>query len=213
VEKQVGGRQEKSKFSGCELTKLRELKKAAELGFMSLDIVNPPRGAYWGKFNDRQLKDEWVNKLAEDFNSKLDNCTDGTAIEVAVKKEWLKDVNKIHRTVEGLTIQEVEVMDFTEEGKREIAMNNLWMLGGNHRRAALTLYLTSKRQELEETQKQIGTIKAEKRQGVEGTEEQDIASLKMEVEKLEDKIKTSTHWVVKLYDKGRSIHNRESRKN
>ncbi|KAH9022645.1 hypothetical protein EDB85DRAFT_1895168 [Lactarius pseudohatsudake] len=197
-------------FNGIAKTVLREQKKAAELGFMKMDIVNPPQGAHWGRFNDRKLNNEWVDELAIQFQSNLDNCTDESAIEVAVKIEWLKDVTKVHQTVDGKAIEDVSAIEFTDEGKTAIANNNLWALGGNHRREALILYVSAQREELEEKRKEFNRVEEESKKPTQArlgpakgaaVERQDIEAYKKLLKALEDKIENAGYWVIKLYDR------------
>jgi len=40
-------------FNRHQKTYLRDQIKAAEIGYMSMDILNPPKEAFWGKFNNQ----------------------------------------------------------------------------------------------------------------------------------------------------------------
>jgi len=44
--------EDRNKFNSITLTELQKEKKAAEMGYMSMNLINPPNGAFWGKFND-----------------------------------------------------------------------------------------------------------------------------------------------------------------
>jgi hypothetical protein len=191
---------EGSKFSGIEKTTLREVTKAAELGYMSMNIYRPPTGARWGRFNDRLVDEGWVAELATNFASNLDHCTDGKAIQVAVKKKWLKAGSKPISTADGLTIKDVPVLEFSEESKPEVADDNIWCLGGNHRRKALAAYLDNKANEClrkrAEMEKVLGSGEAEK--------EDIVGALRRDIERLEAEIATESHWVVRIYDRGTS---------
>lgn len=171
-----------------------------------MDIVDPPDGAFWGKFNNRVLDQSWVKNLTETFATNLDNCTMQTAVDVAIDPEWLQDKTTILRTVEGLDIEEVPKMMFSAEGSRAIKKNNLWMLGGNHRRVALTALRDKMAEDIEEMNNAIESVEEEVRERGEQilTDEQreNLDHLKEEVLHLEGRLNSSSMWVVRLYDRG-----------
>lgn len=202
----AGELQEGTEFGGFQKTELREKKKAAELGYLALNVVEPPKGTFWGHFNDRILDDKWVNDLGESFKTNLESCTDGTAMEVAIMKEWLTDscLNSMATSVDGKTIQSLQVMEFTEVGKLAILNNNLWMLGGNHRRTALGQFVANKRKELERMKKEISKMEAEAKPGAQGPaeDEQGPDAAKKAANQVEEFIKVSSMWAVRVYDRG-----------
>ena len=166
---------------------------------MSMNIVEPPQGACWGRFNDRILNPAWVQELVEGFRQYLDNCTDIKAIDVGVKREWLEDDMQIVKSVEGRKIEDIPLIRFSEAGKAETANKNLWVFGGNHRRAALCIYISKLEEERTKTQQKITAIET-------GTsnEQQNLGSLKNKLEKLAKKVEVDKHWVIRLYDRGAS---------
>ncbi len=171
---------------------------------MAMNIVKPPQGAYWGRFNDRQIDKSWVNKLLEAFNDNLDNFADRTAIEVVVKKEWLKNASEVVESVDGKSIGTVAMIKFTDEGQQAIAKDNLWVLGGNHRRRALVEYVTTKTKELDVMKKQIRDMEAAAKPGPQGGEEdgQNLDALKRAAKRQEELIDASSLWAIRLYDRG-----------
>ena len=74
-------------------------------------------------------------------SSGVNNCTDSTAIDIAVKQEWVANLAEKCNTVEGKSINKVPEIRFTDKGMKEINPENLWVLGGNHWQIALTHYL------------------------------------------------------------------------
>jgi hypothetical protein len=193
--------QDGSKFGDFTLTVLRDKKKAAELGYLAMSLTDPPRGAYWGAFNDRKVDRVWVNQLADKFEERMDNCTDATAIEAAVKKSWLKNANQLVSSVEGRSIQAIPLMEFTDEGIKAIGNKNLWMLGGNHRREAVIQYITEKTRTLEDVKKQVQ--EREEAEGEpEGDERDELDTLKGMAKHLEEILETSSLWAIRLYDRG-----------
>ena len=78
-------------FDGYTTRELQEKQKLAELGYLSMPLLEPLKGAFWGEFNDRPLKSKAINDLVMAFNGHIDNCTDNTAIGVVVRKLWLEE--------------------------------------------------------------------------------------------------------------------------
>jgi hypothetical protein len=194
---------EGTKFSGFEKTHLRDKKREAVMGFMSMNILEPPYGANWGQFNDRPIDEKAVSALAKAFSTNMDHCTDGNAIDVAVKKYWIKNIDHLERTVEGKSIKEVAEVEFTEEGLAEIKDNNLWMLGGNHRRHALKKYVGGLKAELEAKNKGITQMVAKTRKGdLSEALATGLTTQQMEASNLKKQIEVSCKWVVRLYDRG-----------
>jgi hypothetical protein len=191
--------EEGSTFSGVEKTILNKVMKEAELGYLSMNLFRPPPGAFWGHFNDRRLDSKWADQLAGNFTGHLDNCVDDKAIPVAIKKEWLKDAGKLLGTVAGLLIKDVPVMEFTEEAKEEVAKDNIWALGGNHRREALTVYINRKLEACTAKQAELERISLD---GEDGKDSDTLGALRRDIEILEAEITASTHWVVIVYDRG-----------
>ena len=190
---------EGSMFSGFEKRMLHKIMKEAELGYLSMNVFHPPPGAFWGRFNDRRLDPKWVDQLAEKFTGDLENCVDDKAIPVAIKKVWLKDTSKPLRTVAGLLVNEVPVMEFTEEAKEEVAKDNIWALGGNHRRAALTVDIKKKLKACMEKQGQLEKISPN---GKDGKDTITAGALRSDIEIYQAEIAASTHWAIKVYDRG-----------
>jgi hypothetical protein len=187
-------------FGKFGVTFLRDIKKSAEMGYMAMNIIEPPPGCIWGRFNNRILSPEWRDELAAKFaNGGLDNCTDIKAIDIGVKKEWLKDADQIVSTSEGCKIEEIPVIQFSETGQAEIANDNLWCFGGNHRRAALHIYIKKLKKDIEQKNQEISDFES----GTSGEDTQgDLALLRSALERLTAKVNTDQLWVIRLYDRG-----------
>ncbi|KAI9445862.1 hypothetical protein H4582DRAFT_2052016, partial [Lactarius indigo] len=183
-------------FGGFEKAELREAKKEAEMGYMTMNLASPPGGAYWGRFNDRVVNEEWVKSLMEAYNLCLDNCLDGTAVDVAVKKSWIANASEMVGSVEGKSVKTVAQMEFTETGKEEIGKDNLWILGGNHRRQALLRHLEGRQKVLDKMKTQLSRKEAKG-----GEEDEEVESMRKEVRSVEEKIATDSMWAVRLYDR------------
>ena len=212
---------ESGTYFDIDITKLRAKKHEAQLCFMSMNIIDPPDGAFWGKFNDRVLVKGWVSTLVKLFEH-VDNCADDTSMSVAVKREWIegladKDesgqyVDKLgyiknFQSVEGKTITEIPEIRFTAKGLKEIEPRNLWVLGGNHRREAMKIVVEGLKQELANKKSHHEKLKAaipiEDQLGPKGDE---IDAAAAEIREIERKISNNSKWAVRLFDRGaRSI--------
>ncbi|KAH8986177.1 hypothetical protein EDB86DRAFT_3082994 [Lactarius hatsudake] len=183
-------------FGMFEKAELRESKKEAELGYLTMNLATPPVGAYWGRFNDRVVNEDWVKKLFEAYSVCLDNCLDGTVVEVAVKKSWIANAAEMVPSVEGKNVRTVAKIEFTDQAKQEIGTDNLWMLGGNHQRQALLRYLEGKQKALDKMKTQVSRKEAKG-----GEDNEEVEEMRKEVRTMEEKISTDSMWVVRLYDR------------
>jgi len=195
-------------FDGYETRELREKKKDAELGYLSMPLFEPLKGAHWGQFNDRPVDQKAVKTLLASFNGNLENCTDNTAIEVIVRKGWLEEGVTFHETVEGLSIDQVSKLRLSEEGINAVGDKNLWVLGGNHRREAVQSYVTTKKKERKGIEKKLeaATSKRKKRRGdteIEDAETQEEEEkMRQMMTRLDGDIAKASEWVVRVYDQG-----------
>lgn len=172
--------------------------KEAELGYLTMNVFHPPPGACWGLFNDRRLDQNWVEELAEKFAGHLENYADNKAIPVAIKKEWLRDGTKFLGTVAGVPIEDVPLIEFAEDAKKEVANDNIWCLGGNHRRGALVAHINTMVEECAEKQAKLEAPKiSHNSEGGKDTE----GTLRGDIKILEAKIAASKHWVIIVYDR------------
>jgi hypothetical protein len=203
-----------NKFFGFDVVALRKSKMDAWIGYLAMDIIDPPDGAIWGKFNNRALDHNWIRSMTETFATRVDNCLDLCSMEVAVDPCWLIDSHSALKSVDGLTVDKVPVMKFTPQGEIAIKHNNLWMLGGNHRRLALIKYIKSLEEKVALSKEAIVTTKDD------NTDKDDsdpdfnkkLNELQDSVKELEDKIASSRMWTVKLYDRGASFRHTHRRR-
>jgi hypothetical protein len=186
--------------------KLRKLKEDFSLGYLGMNLVNPPVGAYWGKYNDRELDDTWVKKLCDSFSHDLDNCDDNTAIAVAIDMNWLSKESIPVKSIAGKTIDDIPMVQFTEDGQEAIRPNNLFMLGGNHRRAALKMYVEALKNKEEDRKQRIAILEKETTKHAERIETQkavmELEKLRAEAKQKEETIKSAGKWVIELFDRG-----------
>ena len=196
-------RNEDKVFDGFEVTELRARKKEVELGYLRMELCDPPAGAKWGEFNDRPVDEKVVKELVSAFHKHVDNCTEGTAIDVVVQAGWLENEAKLHSSVKGLGIWEVNALTFSKEGKRGIKAEVLLMLEGNHRCQGVKRYvkaLKKKHKGIEKQQKAVRG-KGKKTGGSiedkgEATPEKGKEEVATVLRKLNEDIAKASQWVV-----------------
>jgi hypothetical protein len=190
-------------FIGVKVDDIRAKKKAAELGYLRINLSSPPKGLFWGEFNDRRLDTRAVNRLLTRFRGNLDNCSENSAMDLAVRQEWLRPGVEFKATADGVAIADMTEIEFTDAGAMAMKKDELWMLGGNHRRKALSLYMAEKAKELEGVKKALATQEEVEEGGGGTTEtEAEIKGLRTRMEMLEGEIEKGTFWVVRVYDRG-----------
>jgi hypothetical protein len=97
-------------------------------------------------------------------------------------------------SVDGRGIKNVPVMEFTREGQEAMRPNKLVMLGGNHRREALQIYINLLKTQLETEEKALQTK--------EGDIGGDVDKLRERVKVLRGEIEQYQFWAVRIYDVG-----------
>jgi len=183
-----------TEFMGYPLISLEKRKAAARIGYMSINLIEPPAAAEWGRFNDRKISKQHVNVLCNDFDRAVENCNETDCIDVALRPQWLENLGEVKKGIDGLTIDEVPLMDFTVKGEVDMGSEKLIMLGGNHQREALKKHidvLNGWIQNLEKKLKAIPMDDFERRR----TAKEEIAEKKKEVDR-------KSRWAVRLYDIG-----------
>lgn len=192
-------------FMGYDITMLRGKIHGALLGYMRINLINPPEGAHWGQFNDRAIREDWIRDLSNDYRDTfVDNCSDRRAIDIAVKTGWLAmDAKKIPSTPNGKKIGEMPMLEFNKVGAEEVKPKNLWMLGGNHRRVALTGHLDKIRSEIKELKEILAAQQAvQVSGGFKGTLDVEGNKILERIGLLEEKVEREEQWVVRLFDRG-----------
>ena len=194
-------------FQGFKLEDLRGYKEKAHIGYMSMKMYEPRPEATWGRYNDRVISKPWVATLVRHFGTNMDNCTTDDAIDMAVDLSWIQNIKAVLKTVNGKTIAKVPEIEFTSEGLKAIKPDNLIMLGGNHRRLAVKDFVDELKSQLEREKASLKAKEGElsKTDEFAGELTNEVQVLKQKVDVLEGRIKTSQHWVVRLFDKGESL--------
>ena len=172
---------------------------------MSMSLLNPLRGAIWGEHNDRQLSEKMVDSLVSAFKGLVDNCKDTEAIPVVVRKSWISNLETMVESPNGMDIKSMPEMQFTEVGRAAIQPNNLWVLGGNHRRTAIIAYTEWVREEQKKTAEAQDGVKA-KEKAATGEQLKSLLAEAVRLKKIEEeweqKLEKARTWVVVLYDRG-----------
>ena len=180
-------------FFGKDVGEIEKLKGRAFLGYLTMNVVDPPDGALWGVFNDRPIKPNWVKDLIKDYARKIVQ-TESTAMQIAVKRHWIANITEAEgiKSLDGIAIANVPEMKLTSEGEVEIPQVHLWVMGGNHRRLALKAYIDNLKTQFQKLEKKsVGKAKAK------------VEENQKKLQEMKDKVeKTSPNWVVELYDRG-----------
>lgn len=130
-----------TEFMGFQIKALNKRKAEAKIGYMAMNLYSPPKAATWGVYNDRKISDMWVQSLVKSFKGVLEHNYEKNCIEIAIRPEWLKNRDAVLTSIDGLGIEEMPHMEFTEEGEAAMAPDKLIVVGGNHRRQALRIYV------------------------------------------------------------------------
>lgn len=184
---------------------LRGYIRDATIGYATMNLVDPPVGTFWGKFNNRIVIPGWVTSLVAHYKNRLDNCIDAHAIDVAVRPEWLADAEKVKKwkTVQGYDVEVVPELEFTDAGLEAIKRDNLWVLGGNHRRLALCKYIEDMKTEVDKQSKNLrALIKKDKDGNPPGQYADQIAAARGDIQNMTNEVLKNHKWVIRLYDRG-----------
>lgn len=172
-----------------------------------MNIVDPPVGTIWGKFNNRPVDHNWVDSLSKAFEARLDNCTSESLMDVALDPDWLVDRGIMKtETIEGRRIEELPCMELSPEGVVAVKTKELWMLGGHHRRIALMKHIDKMKETVKAKKKVIEEMSQGKTDDEIARMGEDAAmklrGAKENVKALMEKIERSSVWAIKVYDRG-----------
>lgn len=183
-----------SSIVGVEATtKIQKKLVAANLGFLCMDIVDPPCGAKaWGRFNTRLTGDAGVNDLVAKFHEVGPlKCEADKVLFVPMKRSWF--TNELIQVINGQYIQDVPRLVLTEEGEKAIANGEMQPLNGNHRRKALAKYLADLVARLEKLVAQAGELEDDKAA---------LAEKQREIEVMEERVEWAPYWTIQVHDIG-----------
>lgn len=184
-------------FMDFSMKMLEKRMAQARVGYLSMNLYDPPPAATWGEYNDRKISDTWVNDLFTSFQKSLGHAKEKNCIDVAIRPEWLKNRDAVLKTIDGLDMEEVPEMVFTDEGKAAMSPNKLLMLGGNHRRMAIRKYVDWIQEQIVLEEKVLKEMLKEAHSAVE-TQAAKIEDLKKDGDR-------ACYWAVKIYDLGERI--------
>jgi hypothetical protein len=198
---------DEKRFFGFDIKYLRKTMEENVLGFMRLNIVNPPAGTYWGRFNNRTISHKWVDELYDSFAKSIDYCLEANTMDVALDPKWITiGKEKMMPRLGGLDIEDLPLIAFTREGAEAIKNNNLWVLSGNHRRLAILKYVKHLNEKLQHAKERMEEITGKKTEvelaNMGENAKQQLTAVRKHVEMIEEKIEQSSYWTVKVYDRG-----------
>jgi hypothetical protein len=192
-------------FFGKELQSVKTKKEKTAIGRFMMDIVNVPKGAKWGHYNDRRVDHKWVRELVVKFKACYEHLDDEKVIPVVVRKSWIElpEGGRGLLMANGVPLNEIPVVKFTAVGLQEIEREGLWMMGGNHRQLALNIWVGEMKKELKVFTDRAGKLLAKGNETGDTLAASAAAETNMKKAKnLEDKIARSSQWLVSLYDRG-----------
>jgi hypothetical protein len=73
---------------------LNLIKDSSFIGYLKMNIVNPPKGTTLGYFKNWTVNQAWVTGLAEMFiNGKLHNCEEKYAMDIVVNRSRVNNLD------------------------------------------------------------------------------------------------------------------------
>lgn len=197
-------------YMGVPYEDVLKKMQEAHLGFMAMNVYEPVEGTLWGKFNNRDYKVDWVNQLSKMFTHTIRNCTDATSMAVAIKKEWVSNLEDMVTTVNGKKIEDVPEMKILDSGKEKIKTEELWMLSGNHRRQGLTMYLDDLRSRIDVHKETVTKLKKEIMNSAsdEPLKKGEVNAANDTIQTLERRIASCSRWAIEIYDRGAWLRER-----
>jgi cytochrome c1 len=179
-----------------------------KVGYMAMNILKPMEGAQWGVFNNRLVKQKWVDDLAALYENNKWNCRTLSAMFIAVKRSWIKNADEAWsgEKLAGKHISEVPMLELTDEAKKIIAHSDeaeLYFLSGNHRRLALHKQMEKLIKAKEAAEKDAEKAHAKQREGGANLQlDAQEKSSREKAAKLEREIEMGSRWAVLVYDRG-----------
>jgi hypothetical protein len=143
-----------------------------------------------------------VIDLAKDFKGRLMNSSMKHAMYLAVKREWILNIeDKMEKPV-GEPIEKLPLITFTPEALKEIKQRQaMWMMSGNHRRRALEIHVDKMKDKLESVRarkKKMHGKQAE--EGFTSTANATEMQADAEIMQREQGIEMTMRWMMEVYD-------------
>lgn len=174
-----------------ETTEIQKKLVQANLGFVCMNIVEPPCGPKaWGKYNNRPIRTAGVKDLVDKFNSVGPlKCQADKVIFIPMRPNWYS--SQPIAVINGLYIQDVPKLVLTPEGLEAILARLFNPLNGNHRREALILYCAALAAQLEKLEEELKAL------------EGDAATAKAEeVRVMQERVEWAPYWTIQIHDLG-----------
>ncbi|KAF8257670.1 hypothetical protein EI94DRAFT_1708747 [Lactarius quietus] len=166
---------------------------------MVMNLHSPPEGAFWGQFNDRPLDKGAIQWPVNSYHENIQNCTDNTSIDIAVKKGWLMDMKNFKMTVKGPKIEDVPELKLLVISMAAVKNKNV-----DDGRASLvqgTAVVGQKEKEIKKMEKAVKNMeKVSMNEKGEGEWKKAMKVIAKERKKLE----TAKMWVVPVTEHGPS---------
>lgn len=174
-----------------ETTQIQKKLVGAAIGFVCMNIVDPPCGAgAWGKYNNRPLQKAGVKDLFDKF---LDigplKCQADKVIFIPMRSTWYTTVPI--PVINGQYIQDVPKLVLTPAGLKAIADGLFNPLNANHRREALILYCAA-----------LAALLAKLEEEVDGLEGDEAIAKQVEVDVMAERVEWAPYWTIQIHDIG-----------
>ena len=154
----------------AEVTKWDNLKAKCTIGYVMWSIWPTPN-EIWGKPNGRVMTRERMTGMYKSFlGSGIQNIKNDTVILVVAKKSWIKNYLDVE-SIDGLTVGDIPMLEWTEEGKVEFQDRQFCPVEGMGRRAGVQLLYEHRTKEIEVMQRELERTKVKKGETEENIEQ------------------------------------------
>lgn len=174
-----------------ETTQIQKKLVASAIGFVCMNIVDPPCGAgAWGKFNNRPVQKAGVKDLFDKFLAVGPlKCQADKVIFIPMRPSWY--TTEPIPVINGQYIQDVPRLVLTPEGLKAIADGLFNPLNANHRREALILYCAA-----------LAALLAKLQEELDGLEGDEAVAKRVEVDVMAERVEWAPYWTIQIHDIG-----------
>jgi hypothetical protein len=187
----------------AEVTRWDKLKTECTIGYVMWSIW-PGRDDIWGQPNGRAMTEERRTDMYRSFlGAGIQNVRSDTVITVAVKKSWIKNVGEA-MSLDGLTTEDIPMLEWTEEGKAAYERKEFCPLEGMGRRGGVSKMYEKMTAELKVMERELERMKLKK-----GGSESELSTRKESknesIKFLKKTRERNTLWAMRLIDSGERL--------
>lgn len=182
-----------------EYAQLREDVRKHLIGYLSFDLVKSQEEVVWAFYNQRGINPISVTGLVDSMLVVLFDCDPTTSIKFFVRKSWIANLSECRATLNGLVINDLPKIVWTEQGEAASVAREIIAADGNHWRMAI-VQLKKKVDVLwKRTLKDIAVLQAKKK--LTNKERAKLEERHQYAKILKSK-KDAGRWAIELYDLG-----------